>query len=175
MFDSLALVLIINKHTPGKRNIIADRLSRFQGDLSILSSYASAINLNHKHQILTIFENSYYSDTASFSRSFIKRYKGCSQKNLRSLHTTRFMYNFHSSLTHSIMQFYCYTFYTWLLSSSIYSSAPMFQSLVIFTRSSTYRILLQQFLLRKFYKSVTILHLVNTQNYLLLVTYWHTW
>lgn len=42
MFDSLALVLIINKHTPGKRNIIADRLSRFQGDLSILSSYASA-------------------------------------------------------------------------------------------------------------------------------------
>lgn len=29
MFDSLALVLIINKHTPGKRNIIADRLSRF--------------------------------------------------------------------------------------------------------------------------------------------------
>lgn len=141
MFDSLALVLIINKHTPGKRNIIADRLSRFQGDLSILSSYASAKSQPKTH-ILTIFENSYYSDTASFSRSFIKRYKGCSQKNMRSLHTTRFMYNFHSSLTHSIMQFYCYTFYTWLLSSSIYSSAPMFQSLVIFTRSSTYRILL---------------------------------
>lgn len=65
MFDSLAFVPIINKHTPGKRNIMADRLSLFQGDLCNLSAYASAkslpnTNSNHFRKLLILRYSVFY-------------------------------------------------------------------------------------------------------------------